>query len=100
MGESEPIYVYDITVSNENILESLGIELYPNIIRQGEELLLNNNSKNTFSFSMHNVSGQEIYQGEIKEGEHIINTAVFSAGVYFMSVIHEGNNYAQKIIIQ
>lgn len=75
------------------------LEVYPNPAAQYVYIL--NTRYPNLSYSMYNIIGQEINQGNISASENRIDVSQFNEGVYFLKIIDADSNddITKKIII-
>lgn len=85
-AESEALIV-NTTVSNSNIEAIAGIKVYPTIIEQGEEIIIESAqfTNDEVKGSLIDASGKQYYTFTLKEN-NIIPTNDLGAGVYFISL--------------
>ncbi len=80
------------------IVENLAnIEVYPNPCEGMLHLSLGNTE--SFEYSIYDLTGQIVVNGRSQGRETVVDMSHFPAGVYFISVIQEGNRFYNKLIL-
>lgn len=105
-GNTAPGEIYrvsNLTVSAASALSVADIEketilLYPNPVK--EVLYVNMNSGKTYSLSLINIIGKEVFSKTNLKGESTFNVESFKEGVYFVKIKTETSQTVKKIIIK
>ncbi|MCX6294899.1 MAG: T9SS type A sorting domain-containing protein [Bacteroidetes bacterium] len=83
---------------------SSDLTIYPNPASNNVSVVLNSTKATTASITVYNMVGQAVAQLEknIVSGNNTVKLDIssFNTGVYFVSVIVDGNNYSQKLIVK
>ena len=82
-----------IMVSNEEVKPVFEAGLYPNPVH--DEVYLDIQSSTSadwkaYTFMLLDVSGREIYNGELQSGITNLNVAALTEGMYLLHVMHKG----------
>lgn len=77
--------------------EETAFSVYPNPVKMGENITLNNLKNNT-QISLKNNLGMEVFYS-ISDEKKLIETNNFEAGIYFLSVTQNKQTIHQKIVI-
>jgi hypothetical protein len=82
-----------------NVLEKEepSISFYPNPVKMGENIMLNN-LKNNAQISLVNKLGEEVFYS-VSNDQNVIETNNFEAGIYILTVTQNKQNIHQKIVI-
>jgi hypothetical protein len=82
-----------------NVLEKEepSISFYPNPVKMGENIMLNN-LKNNAQISLVNKLGEEVFYS-VSNDQKVIETNNFEAGIYILTVTQNKQNIHQKIVI-
>lgn len=97
--ESAPLIV-NLTVSNQDLQEQLGIGVQPNIIPQGGTITLQNPRLLDYPFFISDASGKRIHHGQLQNQEMQSIILDLPKGFYILTVSTESTNYSQKIMVQ
>lgn len=100
VGNESELMLVTATVTNNEMFEMLGVHIYPNFIRQGEDIFIMNNSLIDFPISIFDSNGQLIKKFEINAGGNLLETNDLSSGMYIISLTYGSGNYDQRIVIQ
>ena len=73
------------------------IDVYPNPCEGMLHLSLGNTE--AFEYSIYDLTGQIVVNGRSQGHETVVDMSHFPAGVYFISVIQEGNRFYNKLIL-
>ena len=115
-GPSDIIYVkvpaadfgslpcYSVVGINENELSLNSFGVYPNPASNNVNILFNVEKLSNVSIKIYNAIGQEVavYNNEsISKGTTFnINTTNYKKGIYFVTVVMNGNSTSQKLVIE
>ncbi|MFZ4798224.1 MAG: T9SS type A sorting domain-containing protein [Bacteroidia bacterium] len=77
--------------------EKLAISVYPNPVKMGENIVLNN-LKNNAQISLVNKIGVEVFY-ETVNTKTVIETSSFEAGIYILTITQNNQTIHQKIVI-
>jgi hypothetical protein len=82
-----------------NVLEKEepSISFYPNPVKMGENIMLNN-LKNNAQISLVNKLGEEVFYS-VSNDQNVIETNNFEAGIYILTVTQNKQTIHQKIVI-
>jgi len=77
-------------------------ELYPNPVRNGELLVIDNLEDKTYNYVLYNYLGQALKTGEVKKLENLIDTKNLDSGIYLiqMSTIQTGEKVIEKFVVE
>lgn len=92
---------YNISVPTSLVSNSSGanLEIIPN--PASSVLVVKNNIARSYSTSLKNVIGEELWQGHLQTNSSSeIDVSRFSEGVYFLSVVNVSEKFIYKIILK
>ena len=84
---------------DNKFLDKIGIKIYPNP-SDGKFVVENTGASIVSKITVYNVSGEMIYQENIKNLVNTINLGEVSKGFYFIEFIVDGKNISSKILIE
>lgn len=95
LGTVNDVFVFNNIISSTDLLESLQVEVYPN----PAESVVNVEFKNVYgdvTLELLDVYGRKVYSKKLnvnaEQGEHQINIADYSKGIYFIKI------YSKQIV--
>ena len=77
--------------------KQMSVDVYPNPCEGMLHLSLGN--AESFEYSIYDLTGQIVVNGRSQGRETVVDMSHFPAGVYFISVIQEGNRFYNKLIL-
>jgi len=94
--------VIDEGFNSIDILSGSAIIIFPNPANDKIILSIDNQSNinSSSNISIYDLSGKNILQIEIKSSETEIDVSQFVAGIYFVKIFVNGNNFIQPLIIE
>jgi len=78
------------------------LEIYPNPVKSGELIQLENISDNVYHFTIHNLLGQNIKMGKLGKRENTIDTKDLNSGIYLIYISENERNTIEvkRIIVE
>jgi hypothetical protein len=96
-GERKPEKKPEVLLKNNDITSNLNISIYPNPSNDYINIILPENVTGKFEYSIFDVSGKQIMQGNMNP-KYRIDISTFSTGVYIVKVANEEYSYYNKFI--
>jgi hypothetical protein len=89
-------FTTNLSLEENNFSQS--IKLYPNPVRNNLHVELSNNLVGNATYKIHNILGQTVTQGDLKNES--VNVSTLNSGLYFIEISTEGKKGVKRFIKQ
>lgn len=91
--------IYETDLSN-NTVSKLAVSVYPNPVVNGQLNINLNSTLTTANYTITNLLGQSIQQGQLANSQNIVNLTDSAKGFYILSIVQDGKSFTTKIYVK